>query len=100
MKRVWGLLLVVVSVALVLASGVDLRNSAARSHWSKQRATGVRYPYAGQLQDAGGGPAANGAYDFTFALYAAGSGGSPLWFEAQAGVPVQGGAFVALVGRR
>jgi hypothetical protein len=50
------------------------------------------------LNNAAGQPVPNGTYDFTFTLYDTETGGAPLWSEVQTGVPVQGGAFQALLG--
>ncbi len=61
-------------------------------------AVGITIPYAGRLDDAAGQPVPDGAYNFTFTLYGAETGGAPLWSETQEGVTVQGGAFVALLG--
>jgi hypothetical protein len=58
----------------------------------------VIIPYRGRLADASGLPIADGAYDFAFALYEDESGGEPLWSEAQEGVLVTNGAFVAPLG--
>ena len=60
---------------------------------------GVTIPYSGHLSNEAGVPVADGAYDFAFALYAAQTGGEPLWTETQEGVAVQGGAFTVLLGR-
>jgi hypothetical protein len=63
-----------------------------------QRWGGTTIPYAGRLDNGAGQPVAEGAYDFTFALYAAEAGGEPLWSEVQAGVTVKGGAFSVSLG--
>jgi hypothetical protein len=57
----------------------------------------VTIPYTGQLAEAGQ-PVAEGAYDFTFALYESELGGEPAWFERQEGVTVQDGAFLTSLG--
>jgi hypothetical protein len=54
--------------------------------------------YAGRLSNDAGQPVAEGAYDFTFALYAAESRGEPLWSEVQDGVVVKGGSFAVSLG--
>lgn len=51
----------------------------------------------GMVQTSSGVPA-NGTYDMAFGLYAAQSGGAPLWSGQQAGVAVQGGVFDAELG--
>jgi hypothetical protein len=63
-----------------------------------QRGVGAAIPYAGRLQNGAGQPVAEGAYDFTFALYAPETGGEPLWSEVQAGVTVRGGSFSVSLG--
>lgn len=59
---------------------------------------GVTIPYPGRLSDEAGQPVADGAYDLTFALYDAETGGKPLWSEVQERVTVKGGAFVVSLG--
>ncbi len=59
---------------------------------------GSTLPYSGQLSTASGQPVADGLYSFQFSLYAAQSGGEPLWTEVQPAVPVQAGAFTASLG--
>jgi hypothetical protein len=94
-KRI--LTIVLVASAVLLAVGIGPRFSGtARALPPAQ--TGVTVPYSGSLTEETGQPVADGAYDFTFALYAAESGGEPAWTEAQKGVTVQGGAFTALLG--
>ena len=63
-----------------------------------QQWVGTTIPYAGRLSDSVGQPAAEGVYDFTFTLYAAETGGEPLWSEVQAGVAVQDGSFSVSLG--
>ncbi|MBC7228127.1 MAG: hypothetical protein H5T61_13015 [Thermoflexales bacterium] len=95
-KRI--LLTLLAAGAVLLAVGVGPRvTGSARALPPAQ--TGVTIPYSGRLSDEAGGPVADGAYDFAFALYAAESGGEPLWAETQEGVAVQGGAFAVLLGR-
>jgi hypothetical protein len=57
---------------------------------------GATIPYPGRLSGPAG--AADGAYDFRFALYASATGGESLWSEAQPGLPVAQGAFDAVLG--
>ena len=59
---------------------------------------GTAIPYAGHLTDEAGQPVVEGTYDFSFTLYAAESGGAPLWSEAQKGVTVTGGSFSVSLG--
>lgn len=53
--------------------------------------------YQGHLEDAQGVPL-EGPYTLTFRLYAAVTGGTPLWTEAQSNVPVTKGSFSVLLG--
>ena len=56
-------------------------------------------PYSGYLTDqTGTGTVADGAYDLTFTLYNTETDGIPLWSETLTGLPVQNGAFTALLG--
>lgn len=75
-------LLVVVALAMVLlAVGVGPgRVSVARAWPVLPAADGGdgTLPYAGTLADPAGKPVADGLYDFSFALYAAETGGAPV----------------------
>ncbi len=95
-KRI--LLTILAASALMLAVGTGPRLTGSARALPPAQA-GATIPYSGRLSDEAGAPVADGAYDFTFALYAAESGGEPLWMEKQAGVAVQGGAFTVLLGR-
>ncbi|MBM4341808.1 MAG: hypothetical protein FJ100_00320 [Deltaproteobacteria bacterium] len=53
----------------------------------------------GIMTSAGGGPAADGSYNATFALYAQQVGGTPLWTESGA-VSVKSGQFSYQLGAR
>jgi len=96
------MLLLVLTVALLLAAvaGPRLAGPAqALPPVEQPNAAGVTIAYPGRLTNAAGLPVTDGAYDFTFALYATPSDGEPLWTETQAGVLVQGGSFTTLLGR-
>ena len=54
--------------------------------------------YQGVLTDASGNLVSDGAYDLTFKLYTVAIGGSPIWTETQASVPVMKGAFSVMLG--
>ncbi|MCU0611876.1 MAG: hypothetical protein MUE60_08825 [Candidatus Eisenbacteria bacterium] len=54
--------------------------------------------YQGLLTDAAGQPVPDGAYDLTFRIYDAESGGTPLWSEPHTAVPVQAGIFDVSLG--
>lgn len=92
-------LIVFVASAVMLAVGIGPRfTETARALLPSQQPAGATIPYPGRLTDEDGQPVADGAYDFTFALYAAESGREPVWTEAQEDVAVQGGVFTALLG--
>ena len=92
-----ALVFLVASVVL-LAAGISPQHPAAAFALPLSPSGGT-IPYPGRLNDATGQPVADGAYDFTFALYAAETGGESLWSEEQRGVAVQGGTFLASLGR-
>ena len=52
----------------------------------------------GVLLATGGSPAADGDYDLTFGLYAAGAGGAALWSEGPVKVTIAGGRFAYAMG--
>ena len=54
--------------------------------------------YQGRLADSGGTPVSSAGLGMTFKLYNAASGGSALWTETYAGVPVNNGLFHVLLG--
>ncbi len=99
--------ILIVGPAVQIAALV-LRPLAAPTQPPAQAPTGVTIPYPGRLSlasprdasqtDAAGQPVPDGTYDFTFTLYDTETGGALLWSEAQAGVPVQAGAFNVLLG--
>jgi len=84
--------------AVFLALGIGSQLAGAQPPAQQPVPPGVTIPYPGRLADAAGQPAPDGAYDFTFTLYAAETGGALLWSETQAGVPVQGGTFNVSLG--
>jgi hypothetical protein len=95
-------LLTAVTVGLGQAQGPGLEpgrtaDPAGAADASQQQA-GATIPYAGRLSDEAGQPVVEGAYDLSFALYAAETGGEPLWSEVQAGVVVRGGGFSVSLG--
>jgi hypothetical protein len=96
------MLLVVLTTALLLAAVVGswpAGPAQALPPVEQPNAAGVAIPYTGRLTNAAGLSVTDGAYDFTFTLYATPTGGDPLWTETQAGVTVQGGSFTTLLGR-
>jgi hypothetical protein len=96
------ILLVVLTAALLLAAvaGPRLAGTAqALPPVERPNMASVTITYPGRLTNEAGLPVTDGAYDFTFALYATPTDGDPLWTETQAGVLVQGGSFTTLLGR-
>lgn len=92
---------VLVLSALFLAVGVGPRvTGVAQGLPAVQEAnpSEATIPYPGRLSDEAWQPVADGNYDFTFALYSAETGGEALWSEVQQGIPVQAGAFNAMLG--
>ena len=90
----WGFTLLVVAVLLAAtALGAGAQVPAAA-----QGTAGTTVPYPGRLSDADGRPVADGAYELRFVLYAAATGGQPLWTETQTGVAVRGGTFAVVLG--
>ena len=95
-KRMLFTVLAASAVLLALVFGSQL--AGAKPPAQPPIPAGLTVPYPGRLNDAAGQPVPDGAYDFTFTLYAAETGGEPLWSEVQKGVPVQGGAFNVSLG--
>ncbi|MBU0495852.1 MAG: hypothetical protein KKA73_25070 [Chloroflexi bacterium] len=95
-----ALFTVLAASAVLLALGIGSQMAGAQPPAPTQHTAelGVTIPYPGRLDDATGQPVPDGSYDFAFALYDVETDGAPLWTEAQTGVPVQGGAFQALLG--
>jgi hypothetical protein len=87
-----------VVLALVLAFQLAGGSAQARPPAQSPVPASVTIPYPGRLTGAAGQATRDGAYDFTFTLYGAERGGSPLWSEVQSGLPVQDGAFQAALG--
>ena len=54
--------------------------------------------YQGLLTTSGGTPVPDSSYDLTFKLYAASSGGTPVWTESRSAVPVTSGTFSVILG--
>src|SRR5436853_4552249 len=54
--------------------------------------------YQGELADNTGVPLPNGSHSLTFRLYPDVTGGSPVWSEAHATVPVVRGVFNVMLG--
>lgn len=54
--------------------------------------------YQGRLTQPSGAPVADGTYSMLFSIYAAPTGGSPLWSETNPSVAVKGGLFSTMLG--
>ncbi len=74
---------------LASASGLAFQTEAGRS-WNTVN-------YQGMLTDASGNPLPDGPYNVRFALYAAESGGQPLWTSASRTVTATGGVFTTQI---
>lgn len=95
------ILLVVLAGVVLLAGGAAPGRASMAQTWPLLPEAGAgagAIPYAGTLANAAGQAVADGLYDFSFALYAAESGGERRWSEAQKGVVVEGGAFELALG--
>lgn len=93
--------LIPVLVALLLATGlgppaIGAAHSPTPVRESGQNRFTISYP--GRLTDDAGDPVADGAYDFTFSLYTAETGGELLWSEVQEDVTVRDGVFNVMLG--
>ena len=92
-----SIVLAAVLIVLALVAGPRMAGSASPLS-APGLEVGTTVPYYGQLNNDQGGAAADGLYDFRFALYGAETGGEPLWSEAQAAVPVKSGMFALSLG--
>lgn len=97
MKRTLTILLI--AFTILLATGITSRFAWAARTPSGVQPAEITIPYAGSLAMSTGQPAAEGVYDFRFALYRGETGGTPLWTETQTGVTVTQGAFAVLLGK-
>ena len=91
-----GFLIVLVAV-IILVLGVGVAQAIPPAQ--QGAAAGITIPYAGRLDDEAGLAVPDGDYAFTFALYDAATGGTLLWSEVQEEIAVEGGSFVASLGR-
>ncbi|MBI5609747.1 MAG: hypothetical protein HY902_12815, partial [Deltaproteobacteria bacterium] len=83
-----------VSLPFALLLGLAVCASAA------QAATPKISAIEGVLSATGGGPVADGTYPLTFAIYAAESGGTPVWSEGPLNVATKNGQFAHLLGSK
>jgi hypothetical protein len=88
--------LALLGLTLVMAGSWSMEPVAANSVDYEDEVTSV--PYQGRLTGTDGLPVADGAYDFSVALYGTESGGVPLWTETKSGVAVRDGYFGLLLG--
>jgi hypothetical protein len=72
---------------------------ASAAHAQTPSTTGYTRPYSAFLADPTGNPAADGRYDFIFALYASEKGEVALWTEQQTSVSVVGGKLDVALGQ-
>lgn len=97
MKRTWIdyllLLCLATGVIVLLADASQVLGSNA----IRPSSGPALISYQGYLSDVNGQPI-NGPTDFRFALYASETGGSALWTEMQAAIPVIDGFFSVLLG--
>lgn len=97
-----GLLVVLLASAVVLVIGFGPHRAGMAQDLvppAQADPEPVILPYAGALSGPAGELVVDGPYDFGFALYAAETGGDPLWSEVQDGVALEGGAFETALGR-
>ena len=86
------LLMVVVLLLTVPSLAAPLRAPALTSDST------TTISYQGRLADSGGNPVNSAGIGMQFRLYNADTGGSPLWNETHAAVPVEDGLFHVLLG--
>ncbi|MFC2023495.1 hypothetical protein ACFLT5_02020 [Chloroflexota bacterium] len=99
-KRVFLVILAASTALMVLAVGPRIADTVrALPPIQEAAVSGLTIPYPGRLTDSVGQSAADGAYDFTFALYGTEEGGEALWSEVQKDVSVQDGAFFTSLGK-
>jgi hypothetical protein len=88
-KRTLVALVFITVLGVAAAAATPVAGSAAAPQ-EEGGAQGI-IPYTAQLSDEQGKAITDGLYDFVFEVYAAQTGGSPLWSETQAGVAVKSG---------
>lgn len=91
------LVILLVVCTLLLAVGMVLRSTQVVSAQPSLQ-EGVTVPYPGKLTDEMDQWVADGAYDFSFAIYNNQTGGEAIWTELHTGVVVEGGTFNTLLG--
>lgn len=80
-------LIITIVAAVAIASGIAV-----------QAAVPATVSYQGKLTSLSGQPVADGTYTMDFSIYAAQSGGAPIWIENGRSVQVTGGIFTVLLG--
>lgn len=100
-----SLTIILVASVVILAAGFGLQGSGNALALAQALPQSLplaqnseTIPYSGSLTDQAGQPAADGAYQFRFTLFADERGGEALWTETQPAVPVQNGAFSVHLG--
>lgn len=90
------LALVTLNLLLIGAVALFASGSITRARGLLVQTTPQTITYQGMLSDGGAG--ADGWYNLTFQIYAAETGGLPLWQESHSGVTVDNGAFAVVLG--
>jgi hypothetical protein len=94
--------IILVASLFVLALGVSPRGSDVAQAFPPGKQTVAQpvttIPYPGHLSDESGQGVADGAYDFSFALYSAETAGESLWSEVQQSIKVIDGGFMTSLG--
>lgn len=99
-KKTSRIALILGALLLVVGVGPGLTGAATSPSTAQGiDRTGPTIPYAGRLTDESGQPVPDAAYDFTFALYSAETGGEAVWSEIQEEIPVRAGTFEATLGK-
>jgi hypothetical protein len=95
-RKYYPILLIILAVALVSIAANWVSSTVLASPLPQDESpSGVPIPYAGSLVDEEGFPVEDGAYDFSFAIYDADTGGALLWTGIQEDISVRDGDFVA-----
>lgn len=96
MSRRMGIVMIVLALAVALA----MRGGVPQAVWAQPAgaAPAGTVAHTWVLADDAGKPVADGAYDFTFAVYDQEQAGTLLWAETQSGLAARGGEVKAVLG--
>src|SRR3989304_5927094 len=98
-KKIPVVILIASLIVLAVGAGARIASTAQALAPAQQLGmVGVTIPYPGRLNNEAGQAVSDGAYDFLFTVYAAETGGEPVWMETQGGVAVSGGTFAVSLG--